>query len=62
MKESTTLQTIKNDCTIFHYFIVIDTILVDVNLIIFRRNYHQENCITAAPDDKKVVQEDQNSN
>ena len=32
------------------------------NLILFRGNPHQENYITAAPDDKKVVQEDQNSN
>ena len=33
-----------------------------LNMILFRRNSHQENYGTAAPDDKKVMQEDQNSN
>ena len=33
-----------------------------VNMILFRKNSHQENYITAAPNDSKVMQENQNSN
>ena len=67
-KERATLQTIKNKCTscktVFHIKMKfhIHKPSSFLNMILFRRNSHQENYGTAAPDDKKVMQEDQNSN
>ena len=54
VKERATLQTVKTN-----YHDVQPSCFVD--MVLFKRNSHQENYITAAPDDKKVMQQDQNS-